>query len=63
MPAKSQRQANLMRAAESGARFPMAQKIRASMSPRQMKDFDTVVPRAPHQGANLGKFLHPRKSR
>lgn len=39
MPAKSKAQANLMRAAEHGARFPMAKKIRASMSRAALHDF------------------------
>jgi hypothetical protein len=39
MPAKSKAQANLMRAAEHGAQFPMAQKLRSSMSLGQMHDF------------------------
>lgn len=39
MPAKSQKQANLMRAAAHGADFPKAREIRASMSPGQIKDF------------------------
>lgn len=42
MPAKSQKQANLMRAAAHGADFPAAKKIRASMSPAQMKDFSQI---------------------
>ena len=39
MPAKSQAQANLMRAAEHGASFPMARKVRESMTPTQLGDF------------------------
>ena len=39
MPAKSKAQANLMRAAEHGAQFPMAQKVRASMTHQQLHDF------------------------
>lgn len=62
MPAKTQKQANLMRAAEHGASFPKAQKIRATMTPQQMQDFSTVKP-APQPHANLGKYLHPRKAR
>ena len=61
MPAKSQKQANLMRAAAAGASFPMAQKVRSSMSLNQIKDFETVKPK--HNPAkNLGKFHHPPKS-
>lgn len=39
MPAVSQAQQHLMGAAEHGASFPMAQKIRGSMSRAQMHDF------------------------
>jgi len=39
MPAKSQAQANLMRAAEHGASFPMAKKLRQSMSLSQLNEF------------------------
>jgi hypothetical protein len=39
MPAKSRSQQRLMQAAEHGAQFPMAQKIRSSMSMAQMHDF------------------------
>lgn len=39
MPAKSQKQANLMRAAEHGADFPMARKVRGSMSAGDLHDF------------------------
>lgn len=41
MPAKSKAQANLMRAAEHGAAFPMAKKVRASMTPSQLRDYAT----------------------
>ena len=39
MPAKSKAQQRLISAAEHGANFPMAKKIRASMTPEQMHDF------------------------
>lgn len=45
MPAKSKAQADLVRAAAHGATFPLAQKIRASMTPKQMQDFsETAAP-------------------
>lgn len=55
MPAKSAAQQRLMAAAEHGANFPMAKKIRGSMSHSQMHDFAATkrkglpphVPRAP----------------
>ena len=39
MPAKSKAQQHLMAAAEHGAKFPMAAKVRASMSMKQLHDF------------------------
>lgn len=39
MPAESKKQRRLMAAAEHGANFPMAKKVRASMSHQQMHDF------------------------
>lgn len=39
MPAKSKAQARLMAAAEHGAAFPMARKLRASMTHQQLHDF------------------------
>jgi hypothetical protein len=69
MPAKSKAQQRLMAAAEHGATFPMAQKVRASMTKGALSDFASGsmagkpahVARQPH--ANLGKYLHPKKSR
>ena len=39
MPARSQSQARLFRAAEHGATFPMAKKLRANMTLAQLHDF------------------------
>ena len=39
MPAKSKAQQHLMAAAEHGANFPMARKLRKSMSHQQLHDF------------------------
>jgi len=39
MPAKSKKQRRLMAAAEHGANFPMAKKLRKSMTKSQMRDF------------------------
>lgn len=39
MPAKSQAQQRLMAAAEHGADFPLAQKLRGSMTHQQLHDF------------------------
>lgn len=39
MPSRSQAQQHLMAAAEHGATFPMAQKLRATMTLAQMHDF------------------------
>jgi hypothetical protein len=65
LPAKSQKQANLMHAALGGARFPKAQAIRASMTPSQIHDFTLGPTQAPalHPHRNLGKYLHSPKGR
>jgi len=57
MPAKSKAQANLMRAAEHGATFPMARKVRASMTHKQMHEFAV--------GSDKGKpqHVHPVNKR
>ena len=68
MPSVSKAQQKLMAAAEHGASFPMATKVRASMSHQQLHDFASGsmknkpmhVSQHPHR--NLGKFLHPRKT-
>lgn len=72
-PAKSKAQANLMRAAEHGATFPMAKQVRASMTMSQMHDFAAGSMKGKpqhvkkaggqHPHRNLGKYLHPKKSR
>jgi hypothetical protein len=49
MPAKSEAQARLMRAAEHGADFPKAKAIRASMSPEQIQDFSRTGEDASNQ--------------
>jgi len=69
MPAKSKAQQRLMAAAEHGADFPMARKIRSSMTHQQMHDFASGsmkskpahVSQHPHR--NLGGYLHPKKAR
>ncbi len=76
MPAKSRSQQRLMQAAEHGANFPMARKIRQSMTHQQMHDFASGSEKgkpqhvgmrsslASHPNASrLGKYLHPRKAR
>ena len=67
MPAKSK--ANLMRAAEHGASFPMAQKVRSSMSMKQLHEFAAGsakgkpehVKASGHPIRNLKHFAHPKK--
>ena len=39
MPAKSRAQQHLMQAAEHGADFPKARKLRETMTPQQLHDF------------------------
>ncbi len=55
MPSKSRAQQRLFQAAEHGATFPMAAKVRASMTHSQMHDFAV--------GSEQGKpthVLHPK---
>jgi hypothetical protein len=54
MPAKSVAQQRLFQAAEHGAMFPLAQKVRASMTHDQMHDFAV--------GSEAGKPMHVRKT-
>jgi hypothetical protein len=54
MPAKSVAQQRLFQAAEHGADFPLAQKLRASMTHAQLHDFAS--------GSEAGKPLHVRNT-
>jgi hypothetical protein len=68
MPSVSKSQQRLMQAAEHGAQFPMAKKVRSSMTMGQMHDFAVGseqgkpqhVKKAPKPHRNLGKYLHPK---
>lgn len=78
MPAKSKAQQRLMQAAEHGADFAMARRLRDTMTHQQLHDFavgsengkpehvrkglDAARRSHPH-AARLGKFLHPKKGR
>lgn len=53
MPAKSIAQQRLAGAAEHGATFPLARKLRASMSLQQLHDFAS--------GSEAGKPQHVKK--
>lgn len=55
MPAKSRAQQRLMQAAEHGADFPMARKIRQSMTHQQMHDFAV--------GSEKGKPQHVTRAK
>lgn len=55
MPAKSKAQQRLMGAAEHGAKFPLAVKVRESMSPQALHDFAS--------GSMAEKPTHVKKSR
>lgn len=66
MPAKSRAQQRLMQAAEHGATFPLARKLRGSMTHEQLHDFAVGSEKGKpehvgHPGRNLGKHLHPKK--
>ncbi len=65
MPAKSKAQANLFRAAEHGASFPMAKKLRSSMTMGQLHDFASGPTKGKpvhvkHPASNLGRYHHPK---
>jgi hypothetical protein len=53
MPATSKAQQRLMGAAEHGAEFPMAKKLRKSMTHQQLHDFAS--------GSEKGKPEHKKK--
>ena len=72
MPAVSRAQQRLMGAAEHGAQFPMAQKLRQTMTLGQLHDFASgsmkgkpahvgKKPAAGHPARNLGSYHHPPK--
>ena len=73
MPAVSKAQQRLTGAAEHGAQFPMAQKVRGSMTLGQLHDFAVGSMKGKpqhvkakskgHPHKNLGRFLHPKKGR
>ena len=61
MPSKSKSQERLMQAAEHGAKFPMAEKVRESMNHKQMHDFasgkEKGKPEHAHEGRGYGKDM------
>lgn len=59
MPAKSKAQQRLIGAAEHGAQFPMAQKIRQSMTHQQMHDFAVGSEANKPQHVSSGRSLNP----
>ncbi len=69
MPSKSKSQQRLMQAAEHGASFAMARKLRSSMTHAQLHDFSVGSEKgkpqhvATHPHKNLGAYLHKSKGR
>jgi hypothetical protein len=68
MPSKSRAQQRLMGAAEHGATFPMARKLRQTMTHQQLHDFASGSMKGkpahvPHPHRNLGAYLHPKKGK
>jgi len=55
MPAVSKAQRRLMGAAEHGAKFPMAEKLRESMSPEQLHDFAKTKDKGKPEHVGRGK--------
>lgn len=71
MPSRSRAQQRLMAAAEHGASFPAARRLRQSMTHSQLHDFakgsmrhkpEHVHVSHQHPHKNLGAYLHPKKS-
>jgi hypothetical protein len=71
VPSKSRSQQRLFQAAEHGASFAEAVKLRASMTHQQLHDFASGsekgkperVKKTGHPHRNLGKYLHEKKSK
>lgn len=67
MPAKSKAQQRLFQAAEHGAKFPMAEKLRATLPHSTLHEFASGseagkpqhVQRMPHPARNLGQHIKP----
>ncbi len=63
MPSKSRAQQRLFQAAEHGANFPMAKKVRESMSHEQMHDFavgkESNKPMHVNKEPSAGHKMHP----
>lgn len=57
MPSKSRSQQRLFQAAEHGATFPMAEKLRASMTHAQLHDFASGSEKGKPQ--HVKRALHP----
>ncbi len=55
VPAKSKSQQRLMAAAEHGATFPMAEKLRQSMTHSQLHDFASGSEKGKPEHVRLGK--------
>jgi hypothetical protein len=65
-PSKSKSQQRLFQAAEHGAQFPKAQKLRATLTHQQLHDFASGSEKGKpqhvaHPHRNLGRFLHKSK--
>lgn len=68
MPSKSKAQQRLMGAAAHGATFPLARKIRDTMTPQTLQDFATgpmtgKPTHVAHPHRNLGHYLHARRAK
>ncbi len=69
MPAKSKAFQRLAAAAEHGADFPMARKLRSSMTLGQLSDFASGSMKGKpehaksHPARNLGAYHHQKKGR
>lgn len=65
MPSVSRRQQHLFQAAEHGAKFALADKLRASMTAEQLHDFASGPLRGKPDRSpkNLGSYLRSRRGK
>lgn len=65
MPSRSKAEQHAMAAAEHGAQFPLARKLRANLTMGQLHDFASTKTKSlpqhvKHPARNLGKYHHPK---
>ena len=68
MPSKSKSQQHLFQAAEHGANFPLARKLRSTLTHQQLHDFASGSEKGKpehvgHPHRNLGAYLHASRKK